>query len=467
MSTRAASRMEEQMAALLEKMDQQNEQLQLLTRQQAERVDGIALKQKETDGYIDAIKGDLDSVKGIMDGRMSTMEESIAGLKSFHAEIGEQQKSLKQELREELLQELATSTSLGVTRLRPMAPSFVPSDATVGVVPGEGTGGGDSTGTGDAPGGGLDSSHVDGDATHSSRRREAISVGGGPYGDAETRGGGAATTPVGQQQRPAPFDGKLAWDAYRTQFELLAMMNRWSDAEKAAYLAISLRGPAATVLTNLPPEQRGSYEALTTALDTRFGLSHQTELNRMRLKARTRRRDESLAELAEDVEHLVRLAYPEAAESMVEVLAKDQFVDALPDEDMRLRIRQNKPATLRDALGTALELESYQLASKQKARFVREAQLEEKHPVQCRMTNQGAKEQTGDVLQHLVDALRQVTKGPSRPRHFPPPRKERNQSDRSNLVCWECKERGHRRRECPKWRSHPAETEVSQSGNEQ
>ena len=36
----------------------------------------------------------------------------------------------------------------------------------------------------------------------------------------------------------------------------------------------------------------------------------------------------SLAELAEDVEHLVRLAYPEAAEAMVEVLAKDQFVDA-------------------------------------------------------------------------------------------------------------------------------------------
>ena len=77
------------MAALLEKMDQQNEQLQLLTRQQAERVDGIALKQKETDENLDAIKGDLDSVKGIMDGRMNAMEESIAGLKSFHAEIGE------------------------------------------------------------------------------------------------------------------------------------------------------------------------------------------------------------------------------------------------------------------------------------------------------------------------------------------------------------------------------------------
>ena len=82
MSIRAASRMEEQMAALLEKMDQQNEQLQFLTWQQAERVDVIALKQKETDGHINAIKGDLDSVKGITDGRMNAMEDSIAGLKS-------------------------------------------------------------------------------------------------------------------------------------------------------------------------------------------------------------------------------------------------------------------------------------------------------------------------------------------------------------------------------------------------
>ena len=90
-----------------------------------------------------------------------------------------------------------------------------------------------------------------------------------------------------------------------------------------------------------------------------------------------------------------------------------------------------------------LRLESYQLASKQKTRFVREAQLEERDPVQCRMTNQGAKEQSGDVLQQLVDALQQVTREPSKPRQFPPSRKERNQSDKSNLVCWECKEKGH------------------------
>ena len=55
---------------------------------------------------------------------------------------------------------------------------------------------------------------------------------------------------------------------------------------------------------------------------------------------------------------------------MVEVLAKDQFVDALPDEDMRLHIRQNKPTTLRDALSLGLELESYQIASRQRTKLV-------------------------------------------------------------------------------------------------
>lgn len=98
------------------------------------------------------------------------------------------------------------------------------------------------------------------------------------------------------------------WDAYRAQFELLAEINCWSDTEKATYLAISLRGPAATVLTNLPPEQHLSYEALTTALETWFSTAYQVELNRMRLKSRMHRRDESLAELAEDVEDSFTLA---------------------------------------------------------------------------------------------------------------------------------------------------------------
>jgi hypothetical protein len=48
------------------------------------------------------------------------------------------------------------------------------------------------------------------------------------------------TVTTGSVKKPAPFDGKMTWDACHTH------------ADRAAYLAISLRESAATVLTNLP-----------------------------------------------------------------------------------------------------------------------------------------------------------------------------------------------------------------------
>ena len=103
------------------------------------------------------------------------------------------------------------------------------------------------------------------------------------------RGSATVTTPS-SVQRPVPFDGKLMWDAYHTQFEMLIKINRWSDVDKAAYLAISLRGPAATVLINLPSDQHQNYASLTAALLSQFGTAHQTEMYRVRLKAWIHRR---------------------------------------------------------------------------------------------------------------------------------------------------------------------------------
>ena len=116
-----------------------------------------------------------------------------------------------------------------------------------------------------------------------------------------------------------------------TQFKLLLELNHWTEQQKATYLVISLQGPVLTVLTNLPEEQRGDFTVLATALKNRFRNNHQAELNRAHLRSRKKKRDESVPELAEDVERLTRLAYPEAAEMMIVVLAKDQFIDALPD----------------------------------------------------------------------------------------------------------------------------------------
>lgn len=113
------------------------------------------------------------------------------------------------------------------------------------------------------------------------------------------------------------FDEQSSWEAYSTQFELLADLNHWTMDQKAAYLAVSLRGTALTVLTNFPPEQKQDYNTLSQVLQNWFGTGHQTELNRAKLRGRLRWRVEMLPALAEDVERLTCLAYPEATEAMI------------------------------------------------------------------------------------------------------------------------------------------------------
>ena len=69
----------------------------------------------------------------------------------------------------------------------------------------------------------------------------------------------------------------------------------------------------------------------------------------------------------------MRKAYPDASKELQDVLATDHFIDALYKEDLRLRIRQARPQSLQVALETALELESFQLASRHRTRMLRGA----------------------------------------------------------------------------------------------
>ena len=292
--------------------------------------------------------------------------------------------------------------------------------------------------------GGRETSGGQGSAT-SKIRPEALTF--VPLGDIREEPtlpeGGAEVTngiPVSKSlHRPAPFDGKSPWEAYLTQFELLADLNRWGAAEKAAYLAVSLRGPALTVLTNLPAGKRCDYKALTSALQNRFGSGHQAELNRAKFRGRYRQRDEILPALAEDVERLARLAYPDAEESMIVTLAKDQFIDALEEDDWKLRIRQLRPQTLQQALETALELESYSLAGRsQRNKPVRGVSLDNEAKSQGPNESQLVKQ-----LQECLEVFKQNVGD------RPPNRSEQSRAGRrARVTCWNCRKRGHYQREC-------------------
>ncbi|MES9880090.1 MAG: hypothetical protein ABW185_04335 [Sedimenticola sp.] len=181
-------------------------------------------------------------------------------------------------------------------------------------------------------------------------------------------------------KQPATYSGPTGWREYLIHFEMVAEFNRWNDATKAFELALCLRNDAQVTLSDLTPNERKRYRTLVAALSSRFEPEDQSELYRSELKNRSRRRDEQLTELAQDIKRLVRLAYPNTGSDVRSTLARDAFEDALCDPDMEWAVHQGKPASVEAAVKLALEYEAFQSSRKKTGRYPRaqlRVQLEE------------------------------------------------------------------------------------------
>ena len=227
--TRAAAvKMDEQLGKLFELVQQQQtafQQRNIEEQGRAAEIKGLLEKQTGSIGelsrrqevavtFMNTIWSNLESVKTTVNARFESVETMVENTSErFERRLEEQQGSLKSELKEELLRELSPTESGNMSR----SGAGVTHDMVMSLPP--------------------------------------------PI---------TATTPsfdAGRaRQRPSPFDGKIPWDVYHTQFELLAQLNKWNQGEKAAHLAVSLRDEAATVLTNFPAANHQDYEALTSAL---------------------------------------------------------------------------------------------------------------------------------------------------------------------------------------------------------
>jgi hypothetical protein len=161
-------------------------------------------------------------------------------------------------------------------------------------------------------------------------------------------------------RKPATYDGTTEWQDYLIYFEMLAELNEWDARSKALELAISLRGIAQSVLSDLGTEHRMSYRHLVSALQSRFEPTNQSELYRTQVKNRTRKTGESVTELSQDIKRLVRLAYPEAPSVVRDHLVRDCFIDSLNDSVLQWAVFQGKAVNVEDAVRIALEYEAFQ-----------------------------------------------------------------------------------------------------------
>ena len=133
----------------------------------------------------------------------------------------------------------------------------------------------------------------------------------------------------------------------------------------AIYLAANLSGCAQVVLADLDERSRKDYFIHKEALALRFGNGGKTELCRAQLRNCVKGRDETLPELAQAIQRLVRQAHPEAPLSVREVIERDHFVDTILDTEIRWKVLRARPRTVQEALAVAIEVEAFQASEKQ------------------------------------------------------------------------------------------------------
>jgi len=128
-------------------------------------------------------------------------------------------------------------------------------------------------------------------------------------------------------------------ELYLAQVRLAARYSRWGDEEAAIHLALALDGPAAQVLLDLPPVDRGSFEGLTTTLKRRFGQRQSVYESREHLANFYRRERERLGALAADVRLLTQRGYPRFSPDDQEDLVLYAFLRALSPERLQQYVR--------------------------------------------------------------------------------------------------------------------------------
>lgn len=243
----------------------------------------------------------------------------------------------------------------------------------------------------------------------------------------------------GVKMRPATFDGSSSWIDYKTHFDMCAELNKWDNRQKGLYLAVSLRGQAQGVLGNLPVEERNHFDKLSKALAERFSPDSQTELYRAQLKERQWKHGENIPEFGQRILRLTTLAYPGASSTLVDTLAMGNFIDAISDAEMRLKIQQSRPKVLNEAVKVAVELEAFDKAERQRQanKYIRGASHMPEH-----VDKSKSEVSNEDILKRIEQLLQHQPKS-SFVNNKP------QQDNKRKIRCYKCKEPGHIQRNCP------------------
>jgi len=151
----------------------------------------------------------------------------------------------------------------------------------------------------------------------------------------------SANRPVKRREiEPRRLCGKENVDEYLLQFELMARCNGWNNDEKSSALLCALDSSARGILSEFENPTVASYSQVKQALLRRFGPTQIVEVHKQTLAQLRLQKGQSIRELAQEVQRLVKQAYPDILGPPRECLAVKHLINAVHDKDTVFYIRE-------------------------------------------------------------------------------------------------------------------------------
>ena len=157
------------------------------------------------------------------------------------------------------------------------------------------------------------------------------------------------------------FDGSntAQFRPWIIQFEAIARHQGWTAGERVVRLVSSLTGPAANLLIGMTLGQLDNYNFLRTRLLRRYDPPEREEAHRAELHVRTRRRNESADEFAENIKNLAQRAYPLADQNMLDNLVVERFREGHGNEELQKHLCLYPSNGLQDLIGACVRFETH------------------------------------------------------------------------------------------------------------
>ena len=157
------------------------------------------------------------------------------------------------------------------------------------------------------------------------------------------------------------FDGTVSaqFRPWIIQFEAIARHQCWTLGERVVRLVASLTGPAENMLIGMTMGQLDDYTFLVARLSRRYDPPEREEAHRAELCARTRRRNETADEFAENLKNLAQRAYTNADQSMLDNLVVERFREGHGNVELKKHLCLYPSTGLQDLIGACVRFETH------------------------------------------------------------------------------------------------------------